>query len=267
MSEGLALIDQRAGSSPLLISVPHAGVGLPPAIKDRMSEGARTLPDTDWHIEKLYDFAPDLDVTMIKANLSRYVIDLNRDPSGESLYPDQSVTELCPLTTFEDAPIYKEGQQPDAAEIRERIFYYGQPYHALLKEEIERIKALHGFCIVFDAHSIRSQVPRFFDGRLPDLNWGSNDGMTCSPKITEMLESYHQSSDSSFTSVTNGRFKGGYITRQYGRPTECVHAIQLEIAQCAYMDESPPYQWDTVVSNPLKIYLYGLIQTLSTMRL
>ena len=266
MSDSLALIDQRAGSSPLLISVPHSGVGLPPALKDRMTEHARTLPDTDWHIEKLYDFADDLDVTMIKANLSRYIIDLNRDPSGASLYPDQSVTELCPTTTFDDEPIYRQGQCPDQAEIAERIFYYYQPYHALLEAEIERIKALHGYCIVLEAHSIRSRVPRFFEGRLPDLNWGSNDGVTCSSQITEMLESYHALANSSFTSVTNGRFKGGYITRQYGKPMEGIHSVQLEIAQCAYMEENPPYNWDTGFSTPLKTYLYGLIKALSEMK-
>ncbi len=267
MNKNLALFDQYAGSSPVLISVPHAGVGLPQALKERMTDCARMLPDTDWHVEKLYDFAPELDVTLIKANLSRYVIDLNRDPSGESLYPGASVTELCPLTTFDNQSIYKQGQEPDLAEIRERIFYYHQPYHALLKAEIERIRSLHGFCIVFEAHSIRSRVSRFFEGQLPDLNWGSNDGVTCSAKITQALESYFHLASTRFSSVTNGRFKGGFITRNYGRPIEGIHGVQLEIAQCAYMDERPPYQWDTDLSSELKSYLHGLIKTLITLKI
>lgn len=262
MSDTPLIIDQWAGSSPVIISIPHAGVGLPTALKERMTKQARLLPDTDWHVEKLYDFAPDLDVTIIKANISRYVIDLNRDPSGTSLYPGQSVTELCPTTTFDNEPIYKAGQAPDAAEIAERVIYYHQPYHGLLKAEIARIKALHGYCIVLDAHSIRSQVERFFTGRLPHFNWGTNDGATCSPKITEMLESYHQSASSDFTSVINGRFKGGYITRHYGQPLEGVHTLQLELAQNAYMDENPPYLWDTDISASLKRQLLSLVNSL-----
>ena len=267
MSDAPVLIDQRAGSSPLLISIPHAGVGLPSALRERMTPSARALPDTDWHMEKLYDFVAKLDVTIIKAELSRYVIDLNRDPEGGSLYPGQNVTELCPLTTFDDEPIYKEGEQPDDAEVRERIFYYGQPYHGLLKAEIERIKALHGFCIVYEAHSIRSHVPRFFIGRLPDLNWGTNDGQTCSPKITQLLESFHASNESDFTSVTNGRFKGGYITRKYANPDQGVHCLQLEIAQCAYMNEEPPYSWDAAKAEALQSYLYPLIKELTELKL
>lgn len=262
MSDVPLIIDQWAGTSPVIISIPHAGVGLPTALKERMTEQARLLPDTDWHVEKLYDFAPDMDVTVIKANISRYVIDLNRDPAGSSLYPGQSVTELCPTTTFDDDPIYQEGQMPDAAEIIERVFYYHQPYHGLLKAEIARIKALHGYCIVLDAHSIRSHVERFFTGRLPHFNWGTNDGTTCAPKITEMLESYHRSASYDFTSVTNGRFKGGYITRHYGYPLDGVHTIQLELAQCAYMDESPPYNWDIKLSDPLKGHLSTLVKNL-----
>lgn len=267
MSDLPILIDQRAGSSPLLISMPHAGVGLPAALKARMTEVARTLPDTDWHIEKLYDFAAELDASVVKANLSRYVIDLNRDPLGTSLYPGENVTELCPTTTFASEPVYVTGQMPDEAEIKERVYFYGQPYHALLRAEIKRIKDLHGFCILFDAHSIASQVPRFFDGKLPDLNWGTNDGTTCSPLITNLVDSHHDDTGSSFSAVTNGRFKGGYITRNYGSPQEGVHAIQLEIAQCAYMNENPPYAWDLLGAEPLKNYLLDLMGVLTKLKL
>ena len=265
MSETPLIIDQRAGSGPVIISIPHAGVGLPAAFKQRMTQQARLLPDTDWHVEKLYDFAPDLGVTIIKANISRYVIDLNRDPVGTSLYPGQNVTELCPTTTFDNQPIYKEAQMPDVSEIQERVFYYHQPYHGLLKAEIARIKALHGYCIVLDAHSIRSHVERFFAGCLPHFNWGTNDGATCSPQIAEMLESYHRSANYDFTSVTNGRFKGGYITRHYGNPLDGIHTLQLELAQSAYMDESPPYGWDPTLADPLKGHLFNLVKNLITL--
>ena len=267
MSDAPVLIDQRAGSSPLIISVPHAGMALPAALKDRMTAAARFLPDTDWYVDRLFDFAPSLDVTVIKANISRYVIDLNRDPSGESLYPGFSVTELCPTTTFDHHPIYLDGQEPDAAEIRERILFYYQPYHALLKAEIKRIKDLHGYCILFDAHSIRSQVERFFVGVLPDLNWGTNDGATCGSEMSDFLESFLGSSESGFTAVTNGRFKGGFITRHYGRPEEGVYTLQLEIAQSAYMDENPPYTWESAMTGPLKKYLLSFIEQLSRLKM
>lgn len=230
------------GNAPLIIDIPHAGIYIPLELRARMTPMAQTLPDTDWHVPLLYDFARALDVTLMAATHSRYVIDLNRDPAGVALYPGASNTEVCPTTTFHDQPVYLEGQSPTEAEIATRRVRYFDPYHAVLAEEIARLKALHGYAVLLDGHSIASHVPRFFDGALPDLNLGTADGASCAPSLqavaTTALVSVH-----SFSLVVNGRFKGGWITRHSGQPASEVHALQLEIAQSAYMEEGPPYAW------------------------
>lgn len=201
------------------------------------------MPDCDWHLPELYSFLADKDVTYIKANYARYVIDLNRNPSGRSLYPGQNVTELCPTTTFDEAAVYLEGQAPDEAEVRERVEAYWRPYHDALKMEIERVKAVHGYALLWDAHSIRSHVPRFFKGRLPDLNFGTNNNETCAPALSEAIMTI-VSTQQVYPSVLNGRFKGGFITRHYGDPVNNVHAVQLELSQVTYMDEEFPYEYE-----------------------
>lgn len=224
------------GTSPLIISMPHSGLELPADLAERMTPVALSLKDTDWHIPRLYDFVKDLDATVIKANYSRYVVDLNRPATGESLYPGQATTGTCPLVTFQDEPLYKSGQEFDLAELPGRIETCWRPYHDALSAEIERIRSLHGFCLLYDAHSIRSHVPRLFDGELPTLNLGTARGDSCSPEIGEKLQAVMANQDR-FQWVVNGRFVGGYITRHYGKPEQNVHAVQMELAQSAYMTE------------------------------
>jgi N-formylglutamate deformylase len=230
------------GTAPLLISMPHAGTYVPPELAARFTDEARRVPDTDWHMERLYAFAKDMGASILVATHSRYVVDLNRPPDGASLYPGQSVTGLCPVDTFDDTPIYAQGDVPNAAEIAARRDAVWAPYHAQLRTELDRIRASHGVAVLWDAHSIRSVLPRFFDGKLPDLNLGTADGVSCAPELAQQLLGIAQSAPG-YTGVLNGRFKGGHITRQYGEPARNIHAVQLEMTQCSYMQEVLPYDY------------------------
>ncbi len=255
------LADLVRGDAPLVIDVPHAGTHLPAPLAERLTPAARTLPDTDWHVEKLFAFAREAGVTMIVATHSRYVVDLNRDPAGVALYPGADNTELCPTRTFANEPLYVDGRGPDAREVAARRAEYFDPYHAQLAAEIERVRARHGHAILLDGHSIRSEVPRFFAGRLPDLNLGTVDGASCAPSVQGAADIVLAGA-AAFTTVVNGRFKGGYVTRHYGDPARGVHALQLEIAQACYMDESPPYPWAARQAAPLVEVLSRLVAAL-----
>ena len=233
----------RQGTRPLLISMPHVGTHVPPALAARLTDEARRVPDTDWHLERLYDFADALGASVLVATHSRFVIDLNRPPDGASLYPGQSVTGLCPVDLFDDQPLYRDpAEQPDEAEIAQRREAIWQPYHAQLARELARIRSAHGAAALWDAHSIRSVVPRFFEGTLPDLNLGTANGASCSPVLAEQLLAIGKQAVP-YSAVLNGRFKGGHITRQYGKPEQGVHAVQLEMTQCTYMQEHWPFDY------------------------
>jgi len=253
------------GYSPLVVSVPHAGRYIPDAIGARMSAAAIEVPDTDWHVDALYRFVPSTNATLIVATHSRYVVDLNRDPSGAELYPGADNTELCPTRTFGNEPIYSPGEEPSGKEVDARRATFFDPYHALLADQVARVRARNGFAIVLDGHSIAAEVPRFFSGRLPDLNLGTVDGMSCAGEMQQLAERLVASADR-FTHVVNGRFKGGYITRRLGAPRDNVHALQLEIAQACYMDERNPTQFDAARAAPLANVLERLVIALSEWR-
>jgi N-formylglutamate amidohydrolase len=238
----MLLADLHRGDSPLIVDVPHAGTHVPDAIRLRLSPAARSLPDTDWHVERLYAFARSTGATVMVATHARYVVDLNRDPSGAALYPGADNTELCPTRTFANDPVYQDGAAPDASEIAARAATFFAPYHALLAREVERVRARHGYAILLDGHSIKAEVPRFFEGRLPDLNLGTANGASCDASAQALAASVLGAS--AFSHVVNGRFKGGYITRHYGRPAQGVHALQLEMAQACYMREEAPFAWE-----------------------
>jgi N-formylglutamate deformylase len=239
------------GATPLLVSVPHAGTHVPDWLAARLTPEAAALPDTDWHVDRLYDFVRDTGAGLLIATHSRYVIDLNRDPSGAELYPGADNTEIVPMTTFARQSIYRAGQAPDAVEVAERIATYWHPYHQRLAEEVENVLARHGVAVLWDGHSIASQVPRFFSGRLPDLNLGSAGGTSADASLIA-LAAAELAAAPAFSRAIDGRFKGGYITRRFGAPARGVHALQLEIAQIAYMDEQLPYQWDKRRAAPLE---------------
>ncbi len=254
----------RPGTTPLLVSMPHGGTDLPDPILERLSEPAKRLPDTDWHIPRLYEFAADLGASIVTARYSRYVIDLNRPPDDERLYAGQATTGLCPDLLFDGTPLYADGQPVSDEEVAERLERYWRPYHAQIAEELGRIKERYGYALLYDAHSIASRVPRLFTGRLPDLNLGTARGTSCDPEIEDSLAKVV--SASAFTSAVNGRFVGGYITRHYGQPAERIHAVQMEMAQSSYMDEREGYAYEEAKAAKVEPTLRRLLETFLSYR-
>ena len=249
------------GATPLLISMPHLGTAIPDDIAAGMTEAGRAVPDTDWHLDRLYDFAAGLGAGLIMPANSRYVIDLNRPPDGAALYPGASNTELCPLTRFDDAPIYRDGRAPDEAEVARRRETYWRPYHERIAAELARLRREFGIAVLFDAHSIRSVVPRFFEGRLTDLNLGFGAGQTAAPDLIARLSAIAAGARGHSHAV-DGRFKGGYITRHYGRPAQDVHAFQLELSQITSMDEDPPFAYRADVAEGVRPTLRALVEAM-----
>ena len=246
------------GTAPLLVSLPHDGTAIPDAIAARMTDGARQAPDTDWHVARLYAFARELGASILVPRHSRYVVDLNRPEDDVSLYPGQNTTGLCPIVQFSGEPVYLEGQGPDAAEVASRVDTYWRPYHQSLQSELARIHARHGRAVLWEGHSIRGVVPFLFEGRLPDLNLGTAAGASCSPVLQSRLEAVLAAQDE-YDWVANGRFKGGHITRHYGDPGNGVDAVQLEISQRNYMDETS-FDWDEGKAARLQRVLRALLE-------
>lgn len=263
------IFDLERGDGPLVVSMPHCGTELFPGLAERLTEEALTLRDTDWHIPRLYGFAKDMGATLLSARYSRYVVDLNRASTGESLYPGQATTGLCPDVMFDGTPLYREGQTPGEAEVAERVDAYWRPYHDALAAELERVKARHGFALLYDAHSIRSHVPRLFDGRLPDLNLGTARGASIDPQLAAKVVAAMESAAAAegLTCVTDGRFVGGHITRAYGQPAKGIHAIQMELAQDRYMDEeAPPFAYRPDRASSLQRVLTALLDAFTGWR-
>ncbi|EJN37150.1 N-formylglutamate amidohydrolase [Pseudomonas sp. GM84] len=245
------------GHLPLLISMPHAGLKLTPAVQDGLVDAARSLPDTDWHIPRLYDFARELGASVVAAEYSRFVIDLNRPEDDQPLYVG-ATTGLYPATLFEGEPLFKEGQVPSA---QERALYLEQiwrPYHDTLRNELRRLREQFGYALLWDAHSIRSHIPHLFDGKLPDFNLGTFNGASCDPRLAERLQGVCAEA-SDYSHVLNGRFKGGHITRHYGQPAAHVHAVQLELAQSTYMEETEPFAYREDLAQPTQAVLRNLL--------
>ena len=250
------------GNSPLLLAQPHGGIEIPESILRHLNSEGQARADTDWHISQLYAGLLD-NATVVSTPLHRYVIDANRDPADESLYPGQNTTSLCPVTTFDGDDIYLEGQAPSADEIQERQQLYHQPYHDALGEQLERIRQKHGYAILYDCHSIRSLVPYLFDGKLPDFNIGTNSGGSCSESIESSVHAVCIAA-TGYRTVSNGRFKGGWTTRHYGNPRAGFHAIQMELAQCNYMLEQDPWTYDRGNAEKLRAILGNILKNLAT---
>ena len=249
----------QRGHLPLLISMPHAGTFIPDEIAASMTDVARYVDDCDWHLERLYAFAARSGASLIVPTHARYVVDLNRPPDGANLYPGRDTTGLLPVDTFEITPLYHPGGQPTDEEIARRRTRYWQPYHDALAQELAALKAAHGKVLLWEAHSIRSHVPRFFEGRLPDFNFGTADGASAAPGMAEALTEC-VTRHGGYTSVANGRFKGGYITRHYGKPDAGVHAVQLELSQITYMRETRPYAYEEALASRIEPLLEALVE-------
>ena len=230
------------GTQPLLVSFPHVGTQIPADQRHRYTERALQVEDTDWYLDRLYAFAADLGASLIVPRHSRYLIDLNRPSDNRPMYAGQNNTELCPTRHFTGEPLYREGQAPDEAEVHRRVAVYWQPYHDALREELARLHAVHGHAVLFDSHSIKSELPWLFEGTLPHMNLGTVGGTSCAPSLRDAL-GVVLAAQATYSHVVDGRFKGGHITRQYGRPAQGLHAVQLEMCWRAYMDEAPPWRW------------------------
>lgn len=258
----------RRGRAPLLVSLPHTGTEIPEEFESRLVSPWLARKDTDWWIERLYDFAADLDATILRTTVSRTVIDVNRDPSGASLYPGQATTDLCPTTTFDGEPLYRDGAAPSELDVAARRSRFFAPYHQALVAEIERLRGLHPRVVLYDCHSIRSAIPRLFEGELPHFNIGTHAGASCDPALQRLVE--ETCAATPFSWVANGRFKGGWITRRYGRPDEGVHAVQMELACRGYMPEPAgpvteqtwPAPYDEGYAAPMRAALSGLLRSL-----
>lgn len=256
----MSLLEVTRGDSPLVLGLPHTGTDVPEDIARNLNDRGRALSDTDWHIHTLYaGLVPG--ATTVRTRIHRYAIDANRDPTGASLYPGQNTTGLVPLTDFDGKNIWDV--PPDAPEIARRQAAYHAPYHAALKSELERVRNLHGVAILYDCHSIRSDIPFLFDGTLPDFNIGTNEGTTCASSITSRVQDICENADG-YTVILNGRFKGGWTTRHYGQPAENIHAIQMELAQSTYLSaEAPPWRYDPAKAARLRETLAQILTALA----
>jgi formiminoglutamase len=254
------------GDAPLIVSFPHTGTDIPADIEAQLTSSWLARKDADWWIHRLYDFAQELGATTVRTAISRSVIDVNRDPSGASLYPGQATTELCPTTTFDGEALYRD-VAPSETEIARRRTAYFEPYHAALAQEIARLRQSHRAVVLYEAHSIRSRIPRLFEGELPNFNLGTNSGASCSPDLAAAVEA--ACTHPRFTQVTNGRFKGGWTTRRYGQPEAEVHAIQMELACRGYMDDPPepptpatwPAPYSPIQAEPMRAVLTGVLKS------
>lgn len=270
MSETHAWLTVRRGAAPLVISLPHTGTDIPPDIDARLTSPWIGRRDADWWVDRLYGFAAELDATVVRTAICRAVIDVNRDPGGASLYPGAATTGLCPTETFDGEPLYRPSHAPSPDEIAARRARWFDPYHQALDAETGRLRSSGAAVVVYDAHSIRSRIPRLFDGELPNFNIGTNGGASCDAALTAAVEGACDASP--FSRVTNGRFKGGYITRRHGRPGERVHAIQMELACRGYMDEPDgpvtpktwPSPFDPARAAPMADALAGVLRACLT---
>lgn len=248
------------GQLPLLISIPHAGLKLTDTVRDGLVPAARSLPDTDWHIPQLYDFARELGASVVAAQYSRFVIDINRPDDDKPLYAG-ATTGLYPATLFEGEPLFLEGKAPSAQQRAQYLEQIWRPYHAKVESELVRLREAFGYALLWDAHSIRSQIAHLFDGKLPDFNLGTFNGASCDPELAQRLKGVCAGFPA-YTHVLNGRFKGGHITRHYGAPANHIHAVQLELAQSTYMNEVEPFAYREDLAQPTQVVLRGLLETL-----
>ncbi|MBE7732835.1 N-formylglutamate deformylase [Devosia faecipullorum] len=263
-----AVFEVRQGSSPVILAFPHTGTDMPADIRARLNDNGSLLADTDWHIHHLYEgLLPQ--ATTVRATFHRYVIDANRDPSGASLYPGQNTTGLVPVSDFDGNAIWKEGCEPDEADIAARLETFHRPYHRALSAELERVRRLHGVAVLYDCHSIRSLIPFLFEGRLPDFNIGTDNGASCDPAMEKAVTDIAAAAGADgYSSVLNGRFRGGWTTRHYGKPETATHAIQMELSQSSHLAaEALPFAYDPAKAARLRSHLKQILERVEAIAL
>ena len=256
-------VEVTRGQGAIVLGLPHTGLEVPSDVMAGLNARGQALADTDWHIDKLY-MGLRADVTVVRQTVHRYVIDVNRGADDASLYPGQATTGLCPTTNFDGEPIHLAGHAPDQAEVAARIAAHHTPYHQALSTELARVRAIHGIAILYDCHSIRSRIPHLFDGTLPDFNIGTNLSTSCAPLVEKTVEEICRAA-TGFSTVVNGRFRGGWTTRHHGQPAEGIHAIQMELAQSTYMEEAPPWRWDDARAARLRVTLVQILDALQSL--
>jgi formiminoglutamase len=256
-------VEVTRGQGAIVLGLPHTGLDVPPEVWAGLNARGRALADTDWHIDRLYSGLRG-DVTIVRQSVHRYVIDVNRGADDASLYPGQATTGLCPVTDFDGEPIHLPGYAPDKAEVEARIAAYHTPYHAALSTEVARVRAKHGVAILYDCHSIRSRIPHLFDGTLPDFNIGTNLSTSCAPLVEKTVEEICRAAPG-YSTVVNGRFRGGWTTRHHGQPSDGIHAIQMELAQSTYMEEVAPWRWDAGGAARLRATLALILDALQSL--
>jgi N-formylglutamate deformylase len=262
----MSVFEVKQGTSPLILGLPHTGTDVPDEIFQRLNKNGKLLADTDWHIHTLYDgLVPN--ITSVRATFHRYVIDANRDPEGVSLYPGQNTTGLISTTDFDGKAIWKEGHEPTAHDVASRLKDFHAPYHTALQAEIKRVQSIHGIAVLYDCHSIRSNIPFLFEGRLPDFNIGTDSGKSCHPAIEKAVKEATAGAKG-YSDILNGRFKGGWTTRHYGQPANGVHAIQMELAQATHLaSEAPPFAYDKNKAAKLRVNLKLILERIEEIAL
>ena len=268
MTEVTLVFTLHRGHTPLLLSLPHVGTDIPDDIAAALVPRALQAEDADRHLERLYGFAVELGASLLVPRFARYVIDLNRPPEDTPMYPGVNNTGLCPVHFFSGEPLYRGGIGPDADEVRRRVALYWRPYHDALAAELARLHAAHGHAVLWDGHSIRREVPWLFDGALPDLNLGTADGRSCAPSLraTLMRAMNDAATHSGHSHISDGRFKGGHITRHYGRPDQGVHAVQMEMGWHCCMQQAPPWAWDEAAAQRVRPVLRTMLQAMRDWR-
>ncbi len=232
------IIEPKSPRIPILVSVPHAGILFPKEVLEKMDPEKAAFPeDTDWFVDQLYGFCSEMGITMIVANYSRCVVDLNRDPNNIPLYKDgRVITDVVSVTDFNGAPIYKDEYKPNETEIQNRLDHYFFPYHHKIEEILADLKKEFGVALLFDAHSIKKNVPGIQKDDFPQVILGDNDETSAHPELIQTaVESL---SGKSFNFSHNFPFKGGFITRSFGKPEQNIHALQLEMTKTNYMNDS-----------------------------
>ncbi|EAV43452.1 formiminoglutamase protein [Stappia aggregata IAM 12614] len=250
------------GQSPLIVCLPHSGTDIPNAVEKRLNATGRLQADLAWRLERVFDFHGELNATVLRSSISRYVIDLDRDPKTPVSAANDPARALCPATTLDGKRIYQEGEEPGPTEIEQRSLLFYTPFHKALRHQIDRLLRSHGKVIVLDCQSMRSHIKGVTDNGLPIVSIGTAGGTSCDPDLRNVLVGSFKGLEG-FTVSVDEQIKGGFITQTFGRPERGLHAMTLLLAQRSYLrHESPPFEPDKARMARLKVVLQDALTRL-----